>query len=96
MSHKLKTLLTPVPSDIDIAQAAEPLPISQIAAEAGLLPEELVPYGTHKAKVKLSVRDRLSDKPTANMYWSPPLRPPHWAKAKQQQPSASARRSART
>ncbi|MBK8934208.1 MAG: formate--tetrahydrofolate ligase [Chloroflexi bacterium] len=63
MSHKLKTLLTPVPSDIDIAQAAEPLPISQIAAEAGLLPEELVPYGTHKAKVKLSVRDRLSDKP---------------------------------
>ncbi len=63
MSHKLKTLLTPVPSDIDIAQAAEPLPISQIAAEAGLLPEELVPYGTYKAKVKLSVRDRLSDKP---------------------------------
>lgn len=63
MSHKLKTLLTPVPSDIDIAQAAEPLPISQIAAEAGLLPEELVPYGTHKAKVKLSVRNRLSDKP---------------------------------
>ncbi len=63
MPHKLQNLLTPVPSDIDIAQAVEPLPITQIAEEIGLLPEELEPYGSTKAKVKLSVRDRLADRP---------------------------------
>lgn len=63
MPHKLQNLKTAVPSDIDIAQAATPLPISQIAEEVGLLPEELVPYGIDKAKVRLSVRDRLKDRP---------------------------------
>jgi methylenetetrahydrofolate dehydrogenase (NADP+)/methenyltetrahydrofolate cyclohydrolase/formyltetrahydrofolate synthetase/formate--tetrahydrofolate ligase len=55
--------LTPVPSDIDIAQAAIPLPIAQIAAEAGILPDELELYGKSKAKVHLSVRDRLKNAP---------------------------------
>ncbi len=63
MSHKLKNLLNPVPSDIDIAQAAELIPIKSIAADAGLLTEELEPYGRYKAKVHLSVRDRLKDRP---------------------------------
>jgi formyltetrahydrofolate synthetase len=63
MPHKLQMLKRPVPSDIEIAQAAELLPIAQIAEEAGLLPEELDLYGQHKAKVHLSVRDRLKDVP---------------------------------
>ncbi|HEX6383088.1 MAG TPA: formate--tetrahydrofolate ligase [Anaerolineae bacterium] len=63
MPHKLKDLQRPVPSDIDIAQAAEPLPVQQIAEEVGLLPEELDLYGKYKAKVHLSVRDRLADVP---------------------------------
>jgi formyltetrahydrofolate synthetase len=63
MPHKLQNLKTAVPSDIDIAQEATPLPISQIAKEVGLLPEELIPYGIDKAKIKLSVRDRLKDRP---------------------------------
>ncbi|MCA9901198.1 MAG: formate--tetrahydrofolate ligase, partial [Anaerolineales bacterium] len=63
MPHKLTNLKTAVPSDIEIAQEATPLPITQIANEVGLLPEELVPYGVDKAKVKLSVRDRLADRP---------------------------------
>ena len=63
MPHKLQTLLNPVPSDIEIAQAATPLPIQRIADEVGLLPDELVPYGPDKAKVRLSVRDRLSGNP---------------------------------
>jgi formyltetrahydrofolate synthetase len=50
---------TPVPSDIEIAQFVEPIPISKVAAEIGILPEELDLYGTDKAKVHLSVRDRL-------------------------------------
>lgn len=63
MPHKLQNLKTPVPSDLEIAQAAEPLPIHQIAEEVGLLPEELELYGKSKAKVHLSVRDRLKDVP---------------------------------
>lgn len=63
MPHKLTNVLTRVPSDIEIAQAATPLPIDQIASEAGILPEELDLYGNTKAKVHLSIRDRLKNSP---------------------------------
>ncbi len=59
---KLK-LERPVPSDIEIAQAAEIKPIAQVAAEAGILPEELEFYGPYKAKVKLEILQRLQDAP---------------------------------
>jgi len=59
--HKLTNVLTPVPSDIEVAQAATPIPIDQIASDAGILPEELELYGKTKAKVHLSIRDRLKD-----------------------------------
>ena len=59
MPHKLTKILASVPSDIVIAQAATPIPISRIASDAGILSEELEPYGSTKAKVHLSVRDRL-------------------------------------
>lgn len=52
----------PVPSDIAIARAQVPRPISQIAHEIGLLSSELEPYGDVKAKVSLSVLDRLRDR----------------------------------
>ncbi len=61
MPHKLKNMLARVPSDIDIAQAAAPIPIAQIAAEAGITPDELELYGKSKAKVRLDIRDRLKD-----------------------------------
>src|SRR6202046_1637678 len=61
MPHKLTNLLTRVPSDIEIAQGATPLPISQIASEAGVLPDELELYGKTKAKVHLSIRERLKN-----------------------------------
>ncbi|HEY7338743.1 MAG TPA: formate--tetrahydrofolate ligase [Bryobacteraceae bacterium] len=64
MPHKLTNILAAVPSDIEIAQAATPLPIQQIASEAGILPEELELYGKTKAKVHLSIRDRLKDAPS--------------------------------
>ena len=50
-----------VPSDLEIAQAAELQPIMDIAEKVGLLKEELVPYGWDKAKVSLSVLERLKD-----------------------------------
>ena len=64
MPHKLQNMLARVPSDIDIAQAAKPIPIDRIAAEIGILPDELEMYGKNKAKVNLSIRDRLKDIPS--------------------------------
>ena len=49
----------PVPSDIEIAQAAKLKPILQIAAEVGLKASELELFGPYKAKVHLDVRERL-------------------------------------
>ena len=56
-------LLTPVPSDIEIAQAVELKPIAQIAEEVGLLPDEIEFHGPYKAKVKLETLERLKDVP---------------------------------
>ncbi len=58
---KLK-FVRPVPSDIDIAQAAEIKPIVQVAEETGILAEELELYGPYKAKVRLEILDRLQEK----------------------------------
>ena len=55
--------LTPVPSDIEIAQASDIKPISLVAEELGVLPDELEMYGPYKAKVSLSVLKRLQDVP---------------------------------
>ena len=52
-----------MPSDLDIAQAATLRPIVEIAEKVGILREELEFYGDVKAKVKLSILDRLADKP---------------------------------
>ena len=50
---------TEMPSSLEIAQAAILRPIEEIAATAGLLPEEVEPYGRTKAKIDLAVLDRL-------------------------------------
>jgi len=42
-------------SDIEIAQAAQPRPIQQIAAELGLSEQDLELYGKYKAKIPLEV-----------------------------------------
>ena len=49
-----------VPSDIEIAMSQTPKPVTQLAHEMGLLPEELESYGQYKAKVELSVLERLA------------------------------------
>jgi methylenetetrahydrofolate dehydrogenase (NADP+)/methenyltetrahydrofolate cyclohydrolase/formyltetrahydrofolate synthetase len=59
---KLK-LLRPVPSDIEIAQAVTPKPITLIAQEVGLKPGELDLHGQYKAKVHLDVLERLKKRP---------------------------------
>ena len=59
-------LLSPIPSDIEIAQAAKLKPILQIADEVGLKPSELELFGPYKAKVHLDVRERLAAKRRKN------------------------------
>ena len=58
--------VTPVPSDIAVSQSLAPLHIGEIAAGAGILESELDYYGRTKAKVSLSVRDRLAASPDGN------------------------------
>ena len=52
-----------MPSDLDIAQAATLKPIVEIAEAAGIQRDELELYGDVKAKVKLSILDRLAEQP---------------------------------
>ena len=54
-------------SDLDIANAARLLPISDIAAKLGIPEHALVPYGAHKAKISL---DYIAGLP------NPPSQPP--------------------
>src|SRR4051794_14861873 len=56
-----------MPSSLRIAQEAELRPITEIAAAAGLLDEEVEPYGRYKAKIDLSVLDRLASRPDGKL-----------------------------
>jgi len=58
-------VVSKVPSDLDIAQAAKLQPISEVASKLGILEDELEPHGKWKAKVALSILDRLGDRPNA-------------------------------
>ena len=46
-------------SGLEIAQEAKLRPITEIAAAAGLEPQELEAAGTYRGKVRLSILDRL-------------------------------------
>ena len=50
----------PMPSSLEIAQEAPLRPVAEIAAEMGLLPDEVELYGSYKAKIRLEVLDRLA------------------------------------
>jgi len=52
-----------VPSDIAIAQSATLKPITEIAMSLGLGSDDIELYGTHKAKIRLAVLERLRDRP---------------------------------
>ena len=54
-------------SGLEIAQEADLLPIIDIAAAVGLSPDELELYGPHRAKVDLSVLDRLKERPDGKL-----------------------------
>lgn len=54
------TILDKVPADIEVARSQTPKPITQVAREIGVLSTELEPYGDVKAKVDLSILERLA------------------------------------
>ena len=54
-------------SSLEIAQEAELIPIQQIAEQVGLLPDEVEPYGRYKAKIDLSVLERLKGTPDGKL-----------------------------
>lgn len=56
-------IVNPVPSDIVISRSHIPKPIASLAEEIGLLQNEISPYGSKKAKIGLSVLQRLSHQP---------------------------------
>jgi formate--tetrahydrofolate ligase len=60
-------MATKVPSNLEIAQAHTLEPIADIAARYGLEPDEYDLYGKYKAKVDLSVIERLAAKPDAKL-----------------------------
>jgi formate--tetrahydrofolate ligase len=54
-------------SSLEIAQEAQLQPIEAIAEQAGLREDEIEPYGRYKAKIGLSVLDRLSGLPDGKL-----------------------------
>jgi formate--tetrahydrofolate ligase len=54
-------------SSLEIAQAAQLRPITEVAEAAGIEEDELEPHGRYKAKVSHAVLDRLSDTPDGRL-----------------------------
>jgi formate--tetrahydrofolate ligase len=56
-----------VKSGLEIAQEAVLRPITEVAADAGILEAELEQYGRFKGKISLSILDRLADRPDGKL-----------------------------
>ncbi|MGO4958281.1 formate--tetrahydrofolate ligase [Luteococcus sp. Sow4_B9] len=55
----------PLPTDLEIARAAQLDPIEEVAGRAGIDPAYLEHHGRHVAKVGLGVLDEVADRPAA-------------------------------
>jgi len=56
-----------VKSGLEIAQEAVLRPITEVAADAGILEAELEQYGRFKGKISLSILERLADRPDGKL-----------------------------
>src|SRR2546421_12991517 len=56
-----------MPTSLEIAQRAHLRPIADVASHAGLIEDEIELHGRHKAKVDLSVLERLRDRPDGRL-----------------------------
>jgi formate--tetrahydrofolate ligase len=57
----------PVPSNVEIAQAAKLKPIGEIAKKLGIPDEAIEQYGRYKAKISLNYIDSLKGKPNGKL-----------------------------
>ena len=64
------------PTDLDLARAARPLPITQVAANLGIPDEDLECYGRHKAKISRRFIDSLGDRPSGKLILVTAMSPP--------------------
>jgi formate--tetrahydrofolate ligase len=62
-----RTPLVSVKSDIEIAQAADVRPITEIASKLDIPHESLIPYGHDKAKINAEFIRSLADKPDGKL-----------------------------
>ena len=59
--------MSDVPSDIEIAQAANKLPIAEIGEKIGVPVDNLIPYGHDKAKINYDFLAGLADRPDGKL-----------------------------
>ena len=59
--------MSSVPSDLEIAQAANKKPISQIASDLGIPEDQIIPYGHDKAKISYDYLESIADKPDGKL-----------------------------
>ena len=59
--------MTKVRSDLEIAQDASMLPITQIGEKIGIPAESLIPYGHDKAKISYDFHDQIKDRPDGKL-----------------------------
>lgn len=73
-------------TDIEIAQNASLLPITQVAQRLGISEEELEPYGRFKAKLSPAIMKRLAGKADGKLILVTAinLHPPEKAKRQRQ------------
>ncbi len=64
-----------VPSDIEIAQAAQMQPITEIAEKIGLTEDDLELYGKYKAKISYDVWDRIKNNPDGKLILTTAITP---------------------
>src|SRR5688500_1354027 len=56
-----------MPSNLEIAHSARLRPVAELAADLGLQQDEVEPYGRFKGKIRLSVLERLADRPNGKL-----------------------------
>ena len=59
--------MSAIPSDLEIAAHADKLPISEVAARAGISNGHLIPFGHDKAKISYELLENLNDRPDGKL-----------------------------
>ena len=64
---KRPVIMSNVPSDLEIAQAASKEPIADIAAKLDIPTDKIIPYGHDKAKISYDFLESIADRPDGKL-----------------------------